>query len=98
VRCRCTDAGQPPFNTTILAVKDDPAFLSDPETDRQFSTAIPSTDNWPYIYLEYPVISNLYLQVLGLIGAMIAVVLMVLRKLESRRSTTWIFLSASASA
>jgi hypothetical protein len=70
------------FNTTILAVKDDPAFSSDPETDRQFSTAIPSTDNWPYIYLEYPVISNLYLQVLGLIGAMIAVVFVVLRKLE----------------
>ena len=45
------------FNTTIIAAKDNPAFASDPEIDRQFATAIPSTDNWPYIYLEYPVIS-----------------------------------------
>jgi predicted membrane-bound spermidine synthase len=70
------------FNTTIIAAKDVPAFASDPETDRQFKAAIPSTDNWPYIYLEYPVISNLYLQVLGLIGALIALVVVVLRKLE----------------
>jgi len=70
------------FNTTIIAAKDVPAFTSDPEVDRQYKTAIPSTDNWPYIYLEYPVISNLYLQVLALIGAMIAVVVTVLRKLE----------------
>jgi hypothetical protein len=75
------------FNTTIIAAKENPAFASDPDADRQFASAIPSTDNWPYIYLEYPVISNLYLQVLGLIGAMIAAVIILLRKLE--RSTQY---------
>jgi hypothetical protein len=75
------------FNTTIIAAKDVPTFVSDPEADRLFKTAIPSTDNWPYIYVQYPVISNLYLQVLGLIGAMIALVFVLLRKLE--RSTRY---------
>lgn len=70
------------FNTVILAAKELPTFLSDPEVDRRFKTAAPSTDNWPYIYLEYPVVSNLYLQVFGLIGVMIALVFVVLRKLE----------------
>jgi predicted membrane-bound spermidine synthase len=73
------------FNTTIIAAKENPAFASDPDVDRQFASAIPSTDNWPYIYLEYPVISNLYLQVLGLIAAMIAAVIIILRKLERSR-------------
>jgi SAM-dependent methyltransferase len=75
------------FNTIIMAGKELPDFVSDPVMDRQLNTADPSTDNWPYIYLEYPTVSSLYLQVLGLIGAMIALVLVVLRKLE--KSPQW---------
>jgi len=73
------------FNTTIIAAKDLPTFVSDPEADRHFDEAVPSTDDWPYIYLEYPVVSNLYLQVLGLIAVMIAVVYALLRRVEGSR-------------
>jgi len=70
------------FNTIIMAAKDDPGFVSDPEIDSTYNTAMPSSDDWPYIYLQFPTISKLYLEVFALIGALIALIFLLLRRLE----------------
>lgn len=75
------------FNAIIIAGKGLPGFVAHPEADRQLNTARPSTDDWPYIYLQHPTISRLYLQVFGFIAVMIALVLVLLRKLE--QSARW---------
>jgi hypothetical protein len=75
------------FNAIILAGKELPGFGAIPAADRQLNTARPSTDDWPYIYLERPTISPLYLQVFALIGVLIASAFVLLRRLEP--ATRW---------
>jgi hypothetical protein len=70
------------FNTIIMAAKDDPSFVSAPEMDSEVKTVKPSSDDWPYIYLRYPTVSNLYLEVFALIGVLIALIFLLLRRLE----------------
>jgi hypothetical protein len=70
------------FNTIIMAAKDDPSFVSVPEMDSEIKTVKPSSDDWPYIYLRYPTVSNLYLEVFALIGVLIALIFLLLRRLE----------------
>ncbi len=74
------------FNAVIVAAKELPGFASDPEADRQLGVSPPSTDDWPYIYLQRPVISTLYLQVLGLIGVLIALAFALTRRLTPSAS------------
>ena len=75
------------FNTVIMAAKEMlPAFAFDPAMDKQLQS-VPSTDDWPYIYLEYPTISTLYLRVFALIGVAIGLILVCVRKLE--KSPQW---------
>ena len=75
------------FNTVLVAAPNIAGFNSDAEQERRLNNAVPSTDNWPYIYLEYPTISSLYLELFALIGAMIVLVFVVLRKVE--KSSGW---------
>ncbi len=70
------------FNTVIMAAKDDPGFVSDPAADSTYNTVKPSSDDWPYIYLQYPTVSKLYLEVFALIGMLIALIFLLLRRLE----------------
>lgn len=75
------------FNTVIIGGKDLPGFVANPTHDAQLNTVKPSSDDWPYVYIERPVISSLYLQVFTLIGALIALVLVLLRRIE--KSDSW---------
>jgi hypothetical protein len=75
------------FNTVVIAGKELPSFRSRPEADRRLDDPWPSTDDWPYIYLQRPTISGLYQRVFAFIAVMIALVLVLLRRLET--STRW---------
>jgi SAM-dependent methyltransferase len=56
------------FNAVVMGGKDLPGFTSDPPP----ASDLPSTDDWPFIYMERPMISPLYLTVIGLMLALIA--------------------------
>lgn len=70
------------FNTIIIAAEGLPGFNADAEMDRNFGAAVPSTDDWPFIYMEKPSVPALYMKVFALIGAMIAAVFLLLRREE----------------
>jgi spermidine synthase len=68
------------FNTTLIAAKDRPDFHDAPETIAQYANGSPSTDDWPFIYLQHPTISPLYLQLFLIMAALIAGAFIVLRR------------------
>ena len=51
------------FNTIIMGANGLAGFRSDPSISDKFSSQIPSTDDWPYMYMEKPMVSPLYLEV-----------------------------------
>jgi len=68
------------FNAIIVAAKNLPGFNSDQSLDQKLLPSTPSTDNWPYIYLEKPTISRLYWTVIGVLMSFILVVFLMLKK------------------
>lgn len=58
------------FNTIIIAAKDLPEFKSDPQVDQDLSKGFPSEDNWPFIYIEEPGVSTLYIQIMIFIACL----------------------------
>ncbi len=70
------------FNTVVLAAKDVPELVPDPGMDKKLASAVPSTDDWPFIYMERPSIPPLYLKVMLLVGAMAAGAFLLLRREE----------------
>jgi hypothetical protein len=75
------------FNAVIVAAREGvPGFFSAPAVDRQLLTTLPSSDDWPFIYLQFPTLSPLYLQVFGLIGVMIAIVFFLLIRREETKT------------
>lgn len=67
------------FNTVVIGAKNVAGFTSDPQTEAQWASTIPSTDDWPYIYMQAPTISPLYLAVIGMMLALIAGAFVLLR-------------------
>jgi SAM-dependent methyltransferase len=60
------------FNAVVMGGKDVPGFTSDTPAGPSSASGIPSTDDWPFIYMERPMISPLYLTVISLMLALIA--------------------------
>jgi SAM-dependent methyltransferase len=54
-------------------------------TTEQIADALPSTDDWPFMYLERPTIAPVYLKLIGLILVCIVGVFVVLRRIEPAR-------------
>lgn len=75
------------FNTIIMAGKNLPGFDSDPNNDAYFSNQVSCTDDWPYIYLEYPTIAPLYLYVMATILMLILGAFWILRRVEHAESS-----------
>jgi hypothetical protein len=73
------------FNTVILAVKGVDSFRADFATVKQFGNSLPSTDDWPFIYLERPMIAPLYLKLIAIIAILIVGVFLLLRKIHPVR-------------
>jgi Spermine/spermidine synthase domain len=70
------------FNATVLGVKGVDSFHAGPDLPADFESAIPSTDDWPFIYLEKPTIAPVYLWLIGLLLALIGAALLLLRRIH----------------
>jgi hypothetical protein len=74
------------FDTVLLGGWGIPALLEEgAETAARFGGGTPSTDDWPFMYLERPTVAPVYLKLIGMIGALILCVALLLRRLEPAR-------------
>ena len=70
------------FNTVIMGGKGVANWASEPTVDAAAGHEVPSTDDWPYIYLERPTIAPLYVTVFFFVASMIVGVFLLLRRLH----------------
>lgn len=70
------------FNTLLVGTKGIDDFHDIPEYVDLFAKGIPSTDNWPFIYLERPTVSPLYWKLFAVIFCLILGVFFLLRKIH----------------
>jgi len=70
------------FNTIIVAAKGIAELHDDPEAAALHRDARPSSDDWPFIYLERPTIAPVYLYLFVFIGALIVGALFLLRRVH----------------
>jgi SAM-dependent methyltransferase len=70
------------LNTTLVASRDVDAVQDDPETAARLGSGRPSTDDWPYLYVEHPTVSPLYLRILGAGGVLVLGVLLLLLRIH----------------
>ncbi len=79
------------FNTVVAGVRDREDFHDRPETVAAFGDGIPSTDDWPFIYLEHPTVAPMYRLLMAVVAILIGLVFLVLRKVTpegGKRKTT----------
>jgi SAM-dependent methyltransferase len=67
------------FNAVVMGGKDVPGFISETPAGPPAASSLPSTDDWPFIYIERPMISPLYLAVIGAMLVLIAGAFLLLR-------------------
>jgi len=70
------------FNTIIIGTKGISDFKDSQKHIELFGKGIPTTDDWPFIYLEYPTIATIYQKVFLVVLALILGVVFLLRKLH----------------
>lgn len=72
------------FDTLLMASRDLEAFRSIPEQVEGLSGSIPSTDDWPFLYLERPTIAPVYLQVGAGVLLLVCLAGLIVRRLYYR--------------
>ena len=70
------------FNTTLVASRDVDAVRDDPEIAARLGGGRPSTDDWPYLYVERPTIAPIYLRLLGAVAVLVLGVFLLLRRIH----------------
>jgi len=70
------------FNTIIIGTKGISDFKDSQKNVDLYGNGIPTTDDWPFIYLEYPTIATIYLKVFIVVFILIVGVVFLLRKLH----------------
>ena len=73
------------FDTVLLAARDLPELHAEPGIVSRYGGGRPSTDDWPFMYLERPTIAPVYLKLMAVVAALIAAVFALLRRLEPTR-------------
>ena len=73
------------FDTVLLAARDLPELHAEPGIVSRYGGGRPSTDDWPFMYLERPTIAPVYLQLMAVVAALIAAAFALLRRLEPTR-------------
>lgn len=73
------------FNTIILGVKGVDSFRADAEIVERYGNSLPSTDDWPFIYLERPTVAPIYLKLMAVIAVLIGGVFVLLRRIHPVR-------------
>jgi SAM-dependent methyltransferase len=70
------------FNTTLIASRDLDAVRGDPGIAARLGGSRPSTDDWPYLYVEHPAIAPIYLRLLGAVAVLVLGVFLLLRRIH----------------
>jgi SAM-dependent methyltransferase len=73
------------FDTVLLGGQGVAARDEDEATAARFGGGVPSTDDWPFMYLERPTIAPVYLKLVATIAALILGVVALLHRLEPAR-------------
>jgi SAM-dependent methyltransferase len=68
------------FDTMLVGAPRLPELRGDPALDRAYADALPSTDDWPFLYLERPTIAPVYVKLVIAVLALVATVLVVFRR------------------
>lgn len=84
VRIQILDSGFL-FNTIVMAAKGIPRFGDVADDSGRAEGGMPSTDDWPFLYMERPTISPLYLKLFVAIGVLILGVFLLLRRIHPVR-------------
>ena len=70
------------FNTTLAGAKNLPGFADTDENVQMFAGGIPSTDDWPFIYLRRRTIAPLYVKLFAVVLGLVALAFVLLRRLH----------------
>lgn len=73
------------FNTLIVATKGERTFAGSPEVIAKYGHGLPSSDDWPFIYLERPTVARVYLELCALVALVMAGAFATLRRLSPVR-------------
>jgi hypothetical protein len=73
------------FDTVLLGTRGVPASREEQESAARYGGGIPSTDDWPFMYLERPTIAPVYLKLIAMISALILGVVILLSRIEPAR-------------
>lgn len=69
------------FNSLVLAAVGLPGFEPDSAQQRDYATALPATDDWPFSYLEKPTIAPIYQYLGGVLMLLVLLSGLLVRKL-----------------
>jgi len=70
------------FNTAIVATAGIEEFVADEEMIELLDGFRPNTDDWPYLYLEKPLIAPIYIKLFAAIAVLIGIVFLILRAIH----------------
>ncbi|HTO54804.1 MAG TPA: hypothetical protein VMR50_15570 [Myxococcota bacterium] len=73
------------FNTVIVATKGEGTWSGSPQILEQYGHGLPSSDDWPFIYLERPTIAPVYLELLAVVAVVMVAAFALLRRLQPVR-------------
>jgi len=70
------------FNTVIVGAKGAPEFRDEDKMVQAYGQGLTVSDDWPFIYLEYPTIAPVYTKLFGVVLILIICVFFLLRRLH----------------
>jgi len=70
------------FNTTITCAPGNESYREIAELSPIWEKSTPSVDDWPYLYLEHPTIAPIYIKLFAVVGALIFLAFLVLRRMH----------------
>jgi spermidine synthase len=73
------------FNTLIVATKGERTFTGSPDVIAKYGHGVPSSDDWPFIYLQRPTIAPVYLELCALVALVMLGAFVLLRRLSPVR-------------
>lgn len=73
------------FNTTVVGVNGPVGFTDHPNNIASFAGHRIVTDDWPFVYLEEPTLSGVYLGLLAFVSLLVLAVFVALRRLHPVR-------------
>ncbi len=76
------------FNTVIAGVRGGGDFQDRPAVVEAFGGGLPSTDDWPFIYLERPTIAPIYRLLLAVVAVLIGLAFWTLRRATPEEEVT----------